>query len=279
MSSGYDKKVILFQVGASGHFLAEFLNTGDITVLPNQRIDYKQRLSSVFVDETSADHQFKGGCSVDCIDAIKKAIAIRDRRIILSHCDAVSEFKQFTDKVWIKKILPNTNFFGWIKNAVYKTHNIDQVMKQNIAQQIDFCFTNLKHWYEINLADQDRPGDMTVDFGKLYDIQHLIELYRSANGFEPDTTRIEFAEQYISNQFDPMDDCSATGMGEIIDHINPKNSFDIATALFIYEKNHHSIDQNRWWTTNDFPDSISQCIEFLIANSKKYSIFSKDSNC
>ena len=41
----------------------------------------------------------------------------------------------------------------------------------------------------------------------------------------------------------------------------------------------HSIDQNRRWTLNDFPDSIPQCIEFLIANSKKYSNFSKDSNC
>ena len=279
MSSGYDKKVILFQVGASGHFLAEFLNTGDITVLPNQRIDRRQRLSSVFVDETSADHQFRGGCSVDCIDAIKKAIAIGDRQIILSHCDAVSEFKQFTNQVWIKKILPNTNFFGWIKNAVYKTHNVDRVMKQNMTQQIDFCFTNLKHWYEINRADQDRPSGMTIDFGKLYDIQYLIELYRSANGCEPDTTRIKFAEQYISNQFAPMDDCPASDMRDIIDHVNPKNSFDIATALFIYEKNHDSVDQNRWWTFDNFPGSIPQCIEFLIANSKKYSIFSKDSNC
>ena len=227
MSRIYNKKVILFQVGASGHFLAEFLNTGDIKVLPNQRIDYRQRLSSVFVDETSADHQFKGGCSVDCINSIKNAISNGDQRIILSHCDAVSEFRQFTDRVWIKKILPITNFIGWIKNAVYKTHNIDQVMKQNIKQQIDFCFTNLKHWYEINRADQDRPSDMTIDFGKLYDIQYLIELYKSANGCEPDTTRIKFAQQYISNQFDPIDDCQATGMREIIDHINPKNSFDI----------------------------------------------------
>ena len=279
MSSGYNKKVILFQVGASGHFLAEFLTTEDVKVLPNQRIDSRQRLSSVFVDETSAEYQFKGGCSADCITAIKNAISNQDRRIILSHCDAVSEFKQFTDKVWIKKILPNTNFFGWIKNAVYKTHNIDQVMKQNTTQQIDFFFTNLKHWYEINRTDQDRPTDMTIDFGKLYDTQYLIELYRSANGCEPNATRIKFAEQYISNQFDPMDDCQATSMRDIIDHINPTNSFDIATALFIYEKNHNSIDQNRQWTLNDFPDSISQCIEFLIANSHNYSIFSKDSNC
>ena len=279
MSSGYDKKVILFQVGASGHFLAEFLNTGDITVLPNQRIDYKQRLSSVFIDETSADHQFKGGCSVDCIDAIKKAISIEDRRIILSHCDAVSEFKQFTNKVWIKKILPNTNFFGWIKNAVYKTHNIDQVMKQNITQQIDFYFTNLKHWYKINRADQDRPIDMTIDFGKLYDIQYLIDLYISANGCEPNNTRIKFAQQYICNQLSPIHDCQATDMTDIIEHVTPKNSFDIATVLFMYEKNHDSIDQNRWWTFDHFPDSIPQCIEFLIANSQNYSIFSKDSNC
>lgn len=279
MSSGYNKKVILFQVGASGHFLAEFLTTEDITVLPNQRIDHRQRLSSVFVDETSAEHQFKGGCSADCITAIKHAITNGDRRIILSHCDTVSEFRSFTDRVWIKKILPNTNFFGWIKNAVYKTHDVDQVMKKNIAQQIDFFFTNLKHWFEINRTDQDRPIDMTIDFGKLYDIQYLTDLYRSANGCDPSESRIEFAEQYVSKQFAQMDDCQATDMMDIIKHVNPRDSFGIATVLFMYEKNHNSIDQNRQWTLNDLPDSISQCIEFLIANSQNYLIFSKDSNC
>jgi hypothetical protein len=279
LSSAYDKKVILFQVGASGHFLAEFLTTEDITVLPNQRIDHRQRLSSVFVDETSAEYQFNGGCSADCITAIKNAIANDDRRIILSHCDTISEFRSFTDRVWIRKILPNTNFFGWIKNAVYKTHNVDHVIKQSMPQQIDFCFTNLKHWYEIDRADQDRPSDMTIDFGKLYDIQYLIELYRSANGCNPSESRIKFAEQYVSKQFAPINDCSATSMIDIIKHVTPTDSFDIATVLFMYEKNHHSIDQNRRWTLNDFPDSIPQCIEFLIANSKKYSNFSKDSNC
>ena len=275
MSSGYDKKVILFQVGASGHFLAEFLNTGDITVSPDQRIDGRQRLSSVFVDETSAEYQFKGGCSADCITAIKNAISNQDRRIILSHCDTVSEFKKFTNKVWIKKIVPTTNFFGWIKNAVYKIHDIDQVMKKNIAQQINFYFTNLKHWYKINRADQDRPSDMTIDFGKLYDMQYLADLYRSANGCDPSESRIKFAEQYVSKQFAPIHDCLATDIRDIIEHVNPTDSFDIATALFMYEKNHDSIDQNRWWTFDNFPDSIPQCIEFLIANSQNYSIFQR----
>jgi hypothetical protein len=278
LSSGYNKKVILFQVGASGHFLAEFLNTGDITVLPNQRIDRRQRLSSVFVDETSAEYQFKGGCSADCINSIKSAISNQDQRIILSHCDAVSEFQPFTNLAWIKKIVPNTNFFGWIKNAVYKTQDIDRVIKKNMAQQIDFYFTNMKHWYNIDRADQDRPSDMTIDFGKLYDIQHLIDLYRSANGCEPDHTRIDFAEQYVSKQFAPIDDCESTDIRDIIEHVTPRNSFDMATVLFMYEKNHDSIDQNRQWTLEDFPDSIPQCIEFLTANSQNYSIF-KEKSC
>lgn len=279
MSSGYNKKVILFQVGASGHFLAEFLNTGDIKVLPNRRIDHKQKLSSVFVDETRDEYKFRGGCSADCITAIKNAIANDDQRIILSHCDSVSEFRPLTNRVWIRKILPNTNFFGWIKNAVYKTHDVDHVINQRMPQQIDFYFTNLKHWFEINLADQDRPIDMIIDFGKLCDIQYLTDLYVSANDCTPSESRIEFAEQYVSKQFAPMNDCSSTSMIDIIRHVAPTDSFDIATVLFMYEKNHHSIDKNRQWALNDFPDSISQCIEFLIANSQNYSIFSKDSNC
>jgi hypothetical protein len=274
----YNKKVILFQVGASGHFLAEFLTTEDITVLPTQRIDHRQRLSSVFVDETRPEYQFKGGCSTDCVNAIKKAITGDDPRIILSHCDTISEFRQLTDRAWIKKILPDTNFFGWIKNAVYKTHDIDHVIKQGMPQQIDFFFTNLKHWSEINRADQDRPKDMTIDFGKLYNIQYLKDLYRSANGCDPNADRIEFAEQYISKQFDPMHDCESTNIMDIIDHVDPHDSFGIATALFMYENNHNSIDQNRQWTINDFPDHITGCIEFLVAHSQNY-LFLKDLNC
>jgi hypothetical protein len=272
LSSGYNKKVILFQVGASGHFLAEFLTSQDIKALPTQRIDCGQKLSSVFVDETRPEYQFKGGCSVDCINAVKTTISSQDNRIILSHCDAVSEFRQFSDQVWIRKILPITNFFGWIKNAVYKTHNVGSVINLGIAQQIDFFFTNLKYWFEIDRADLDRPSDMIIDFGKLYDIQYLTDLYRSANDQDPGPSRIEFAKQYASKQFAPIHDCESTHMIDIVTHIDPRDSFDIAAALFIYEKNHNTIDQNRRWNLADFPNSITGCIEFLMANSPNYSI-------
>jgi hypothetical protein len=87
------------------------------------------------------------------------------------------------------------------------------------------------------------------------------------------TERIKFAEEYISKQFLPMSDCDSKSMEKIIKHVNPQDSFDIATVLFIYEKNHNTIDSNRMWTIDDLPNTVSDCIKFLISNKQNYLIF------
>jgi hypothetical protein len=49
--------------------------------------------------------------------------------------------------------------------------------------------------------------------------------------------------------------------------------YDLAILLFMYEKNHNTVDQNRLWTINHIPVDVDQAVEFLVKNSKNYSIF------
>jgi hypothetical protein len=277
LSNDYSKKVILFQAGSSGNFLAALLTTGNIFVLPNTRIDLGQRISSaVFISgEQSSDKRFNDFDSDVCLKNIKTAIMHDQRQVILSHYQQVSELREFESTNWIKKIVPGTNIFGWIKNIVHKKQYVELVdtRSTNFRYQVDGNLMNLKTWYDLNQQDKDVPTNMTVDFGRMYDITYLADLYKSANGSYPDDLRIKFAEEYINKQFPPLGDCDSNSMIDIIEHVKPLDSFDIATALFIYEKNHNTIDSNRLWSIDDLPNTVSGSIEFLIANERNYLIF------
>lgn len=277
MSNNYSKKVILFQAGSSGNFLAALLTNGNIFVLPNTRIDLGQRISSaVFISgEQSSDKRFNDFDSDACLKNIKTAIMHDQRQVILSHYQQVSELREFESTNWIKKIVPGTNIFGWIKNIVHKKQYVELVdlRSTNFRYQVDGNLMNLKTWYDLNQQDKDVPTNMTVDFGRMYDITYLADLYKSANGSYPDDLRIKFAEEYISKQFPPLGDCDSNSMIDIIEHVKPLDSFDIATALFIYEKNHNTIDSNRLWSIDDLPNTVFGSIEFLIANERNYLIF------
>jgi hypothetical protein len=267
----------LFTAGTSGNFLASMLTKGNIFLLPNFRYDLGQKVpSAVFITgEHSPDFRFNDFKSDICLKNIKDAIINDRRQVILSHYQQVSELKEFESTNWIKKIVPGTNIFGWMKNMVYKKQYIEKVDLTNamFQYQVDENLMNLKSWYNLNLIDNDTPADMIIDFGKMHDITYLVDLYKSANGSLPDDLRIKFAEEYISKQFPPLGDCDSKSMIDIIEHVNPQDSFDIATALFIYEKNHNTIDCNRLWTIDNLPNTIPECIEFLIKNERNYLIF------
>lgn len=277
MLSNYNKKVILFPAGASGNFLAALLTTGNISVLPNARIDLGQKVSSaVFVSgDHSSDNRFNDFESDICLKNIKDAIVHDQRQVILSHYQQVSKLREFQPAHWIKKIVPGTNIFGWVKNVVYKKQYVESidVTNTNFQYRVDINLIDLKTWYDINQQDKDMPTDMTIDLGRMYDISYLVNLYKSANGSHPDDLRIKFAEEYISKQFRPLGDCNSKSMVDIIEHVKPKDPFDIATVLFIYEKNHNTVDSNRQWTIDDLPNTLAGSIEFLIANERNYLIF------
>lgn len=279
MSKNYNKKIILFPAGSSGHFLASLMTTGNISVLPNARIDLGQTVSSaVFVTgEHSADSKFNDFKSDLCLRNIKNAIMHDHRQVILSHYQHVSQLREFGSTNWIKKIVPGANIFGWIKNLVFKKQYVERVDLKNTSfrYQVDANLMDLNSWYHLNLQDTDTPEDMIIDFGNICNIPYLSDLYQSVNGSAVDNLRIKFAEEYISKQFSPLSDCDSKSMIDIIEHVNPKDPFDIATVLFIYEKNHDTIDRNRLWSIDNLPNTIPECIKFLINNERNYLIFKR----
>jgi len=260
--SKYQKKIILFPAGASGNFLAAFLTAGNTLINPQYRIDLGQTVSSsIFVDPD--------------LDQIKDAVINDNHQTILSHYRNVSDLREFQSRHWLRKIYPCTNLFGWLKNVFYKKQQIEKVDVSQAAMltQFDFMFENMKHFYFWLKEDTDCPEDLTIDFGKIKNIDYLIDLYVDVNGHRPDASKINFAVDYTNIQGPTVDDCDYLDIEDIVNSINPQDLYDLATLLFIYEKNNNTIDCNRLWTIDDLPVDINHAIEFLIDNSKKYSIF------
>ena len=261
MLKKYDKKIILFPAGASGHFLGEFLTIGKTFVLPQQRIDLGQSLSSaIFVSD---------------LEHIKDVVINTSHQVILSHYSNISDLEEFKDQYWLRKVYPKTNLFGWTKNVFYKKQQIEKVnySQATMLQQFDSMFLNLEDFYFQIKQDTDCPADLTIDFGQILNLDFLIDLYREANNEEPDDEKKMFAQSYINQQGPVINDCDYTNITDIINLNKPMDLYDLAILLFIYEKNHNTIDQNRNWTINDLPTDVNRAVEFLVSNAKNYSIF------
>jgi hypothetical protein len=258
----YVKKVILFPAGASGHFLASFLCANPNVIPPAFRLDMNQDF---------------GGVSKFCktYDDIVSELDNSTTRIIVSHFQEVTKLRSHKNAPQLYKIYPKTNVFGWIKNVFAKKQLLETVdySGADFVMQIDIHFMHIHDFYTQLKLDQDLPDDVVIDFGQLYDIEYLTELYTVVNRHPPAQETLDFARQYIDKQFPPMDDCVSLDLQEIISHVNPQDNFDLATLIFIYEKNHNTVDRNRLWSIDDLPTTIEGSIEFLLKNEKNYTIF------
>ena len=260
--NSYQKKIILFPAGASGHFLAAFLTVGKLFVKPQYRIDVGQTVTSaIFVPSD--------------LKKIKNEITNGAHQTVLSHYNDVSHLSDFKNQHWIRKIYPHTNTFGWLKNVFYKKQQVEFVdfTQAEMLVQLDAMIENMKEFYFMLKNETDCPADLTVDFGKITDLNYLTDLHIDANGHCPDEEKIEMAKKYIELQGRPIDNCDSLSMEELADKIAPRDLYDLAILLFMYEKNHNTVDQNRLWTINHIPVDVDQAVEFLVKNSKNYSIF------
>ena len=277
MSKGYNKKVILFYPGASGNFLASFLVVDSIR-LPAFRVDHRQELEPGVVVASGGgsviDKRLQDFDSLSALASIKNFIEHGNKQVILSHYQGVSSLRNYTN-CWIKKIYPETNILGWIKNVHFKKQEIEIIdySQAGLSTRVDQCLFFIQGWYEIFKADTDRPKDMTIDFGRIYDINYLTELFEDANGFKPDKVKIQWAQKYLDLQFPRIDYVASSSMSEIIDHIKPKDFFDLAAVLFIYENYYNTVDKNRNWSIDQLPNNIEDALNFLLDNQKNYTIF------
>jgi len=270
------KRIILFPAGSGGHFLSQFLLPDETPILPTFRIDINQTMSSAykFVSGTTGN-RMQDFSSQICLDEIVKVIKSNSHVGVLSHYLKISNLREYTNIAWIRKIHPKTNIFGWIKNVNFKKRQMEFVdySSTEFKFQFDSAFAMIIDWYDLLKADDDLPEDLLIDFGDLYNIEYLKNLYYTLNGYAPHDIKIAWAEEYISKQFAPINDSTSKDLDIIIKEIMPVDFFDVAVALFIHEKNHNTVDRNRLWTINDLPNNVNDAINFLINNSKNYTIF------
>jgi len=274
----YKQQIILFHVGASGHFLANFLIVDKKLLEPQFRIDWKQTNSNiVFVgyNSSAVDRRLQQFKNNKVLEDIRKCVQQQTHQVMLSHYLEVSQLRDIGEHVWVRKIYPKTNLFGLIKNAHFKKQNLEFIdySQTDFITQLDQAFIIIDDTYQTILQDQDCPDDLTIDFGMLYNTDYLATLFKSVHGFAPDAVKMEWAQNYVDQQFTSCNDCDHTNIQQIIDHVKPKDFFDVAVVLFMYEKNHNTIDTNRLWTINDMPNDVNTALQFIVDNSTNYSIF------
>lgn len=273
-------KIISFMTGTSGNFLADFLSTNITARHPEFRIDTKQNAVVspqhviLHAGHSSQDRRMIDFSSDELILQKLDEILKTDVSTIITHYPKISKLKdRAPEGSWVKKIYPETNIFGAIKNIVFKKQEAEFTSYQYVDDlyfKVDNVFALITEYYNKFKTDDDL--NEILDFGKLYDIDFLIELFVSVNGVHPDKLKIEFAEKYIALQFDRIDDSLSKDFAEIAQSVNPKDYFDIAVCLFIYERNHNTIDKNRLWVIDDLPNTIAESLEFLQNNCKNYRI-------
>ena len=273
-------KLISFPAGGSGHFLADFLTINSNLRDPSFRIDNSttKNPTQAFLS-SGISEQNRNLVEFDESEKLKTNLqTIIDANVstVLTHFSKLSFLSDsLPEGTWVKKIYPLTNIFGLIKNTYFKKSEAEKTSYQfvdELAFKIDMAFTKINESYAILKTDTEISENI-IDFGKLYDIEFLKELYYSVNGFYPDDVTINWAEKYIDMQFNPIDDMSDTDFTKICNSVNPKDYFDVAVCLFIYEKNNNTIDVNRLWSIDDIPNTVNDALVFLTNNSKNYRIF------
>ena len=280
MKKGFNKKIILFAAGTGGNFLANWLLVdNDLLPNPSFRIDKVQqttdRIQFISGHRGQVDSRLNDFDSEQCLRALVDWLYNSQAQIALSHYRQIYQLQPYVDQAWIRKIHPVTNIFGCLKNICYKKQHQDWInySQTPFSYQFDQIFEGLKDWYFKLTTDTDSPEDLLIDFGKLYNIDYLNNLFVEANGIEPDSVKIFWAQQYLEKQYTIMDDCDYLDLQQIINHINPTDVFDLAVVLFIYEKNNKTIDSNRLWSINNLPNTVEEGIDFFLENSRRYIIF------
>lgn len=267
----------MFPAGTNGHFLGNFLLPTVNVVAPNFRIDWKQSATPLkFIGS-----KFKTEAhETDFLQSLDTWVSHNTHGTVISHYRNISKIIKYNNsECWVRKIMPTVNIIGYCKNVFFKKHQLENVDSSELpmSDQIDGMLMNIADFYHQHNHDKDRPAEYIVNFDKLTDVQYLTALYEQVNGIPPDAAKLEWANQYISQQFAPILYCSSKNMEDIINQVNPQDMFDIAACLFMFENNWDSIDKNRLWTIDDFPATVDQAKKFLIAAGNNYT-FTKGQN-
>ena len=200
-------------------------------------------------------------------DKISK-IPHRKTDVILTHItDSVGLSQLITQPAHYITIWPITNRFGWIKTIYHKNNVYDTAYYDNRINQFEHLL-NYITMYDVGCATHDTYHGEVFDYGRLQDIDSLIELYQRSNGSLPSNLKIDWANRYIAQQFKPINPTPAPSLSDLIKETDPKDLFDLAILVYFYEKNNPAL--RRIWSVDDVPDDPLIALDFLRRNHMNY---------
>ena len=133
------------------------------------------------------------------LDSICEILKQGTHQIILSHYLAVDQLRNVGQDIWVKKIYPKTNIFGLIKNIHFKKESLEFIdySAADFKTRVDQAFIIIDNNYQKISQDTECPDDLTIDFGLLYNIEYLVDLFESVHGFPPDKIKIDWAKTRV----------------------------------------------------------------------------------
>ena len=279
----------MFPAGASGNFLANWLTPDEDSLMaPNYKIDsvdntnpYRRALYLGEGYETQPWSIFNGTVfdltrlnldSVYWIEYLRQIEEIKTsgRPIIITHIlDEVTIRKHLGDATYIT-IWPYTNIFGYIRSTINKNtlFNLTQSERENINIEILLrMIDNRINEYE-NFSKFRFTNSKMLDYGKIYEIDYLKDIYIEIIGKSPSPARTKWAERYIAKQGKPIIDTEISDYEGLKKQIDPQSLIDLSILLYLYEKNNPKM--RRCWTIDDVPLDFKSAADFLYKNRHNY---------
>lgn len=195
-------------------------------------------------------------------------IPYRNTDVILTHIiDSVGLASLILEPAHYITIWPITNRFGWIKTSYNKNKVTNTAYHDHRINQFEHLI-NFITMYDEGSQTLDLCHGEVFDYGRLQDIDSLIDLYKRSNGNPPSDEKIDWAMRYIDQQFKPINPSSIGNLGDLIKETNPTDLFDLAILVYVYEKNNPAL--RRIWSVDDVPDDPMIALDFLRHNHKNY---------
>lgn len=277
-------KIVMFPGGCSGHFMADWLTLNDELMRPAafQIDNWKTGDSPIDViklpDPWYLEERFKLGMISDLsllnddemeflLNQIKR-IPDRVSDVVYTHItdhDALSQLIPYSANYVI--IWPHNNKFGWIKTAYHKNGVLDTSIIDPRIRLFEHLF-NFISMYDQEFDKMKLRSSSSFDYANITNMEELVLLYRSINGFDPSESKILWAQKYIDQQFKAINECASLNYADLMDNVNPTDLFDLAVLVYQFEKNNPSL--KRKWTIDDVPTDYNLALEFFEKNHLKY---------
>ena len=140
----FEKRIISFQVGAGGNFLANFLSDDDVNVEADFRIDWPRQKNPLIA--SFAPVTLDELVVADFLRKVDEWTKQTKTQTLITHYRNISNFIKYKDSCWFRKIVPGKHILTYCKNVWYKKRELDIEALSRVAHGVHARF--IRHLFD-----------------------------------------------------------------------------------------------------------------------------------